>query len=50
VIAFGILFGGVVFALALALGLGGRELARDALRRWLRPPSDGEPDDPRRHV
>jgi hypothetical protein len=51
VIAFGIFLGGAVFALALALGLGGRELARDALRRWLQPPSGGsEPDDPRRHL
>ena len=33
--AFSITFGGVVLALAIALGLGGRNIARDALeRRW----------------
>jgi hypothetical protein len=36
VVAFGITFGGVVFALALAFGLGGRGLARDILERRLR--------------
>jgi hypothetical protein len=51
VTAFTIVFGGVVFALALALGLGGHELARDALQRWTRrQPLDQEADDPRRHV
>ena len=51
VTAFTIVFGGVVFALALALGLGGRDLAREALQRWLRPsPADIEADDPRRHL
>jgi hypothetical protein len=35
VAAFSILFGGVVLALSIALGLGGRNIARDALeRRW----------------
>ena len=35
VAAFSILFGGVVLALAIAIGLGGRNIARDALeRRW----------------
>ncbi len=51
VTAFAIVFGGAVFALSLALGLGGRDLAREALERWLRrPPTDAEQDDPRRHL
>jgi hypothetical protein len=37
VAAFSILFGGVVLALSIAVGLGGRNIARDALeRRWRR--------------
>ncbi len=35
-VAFGITFGGVVLALALAFGLGGRGLAREILERRLR--------------
>jgi hypothetical protein len=35
-VAFGITFGGLVFALALAFGLGGRHLARELLARRLR--------------
>jgi hypothetical protein len=35
-VAFGISFGGLVFALALAFGLGGRGIARDLLLRRLR--------------
>lgn len=35
-VTFGVTFGGVTFALALAFGLGGRELARDILERRLR--------------
>jgi hypothetical protein len=35
-VAFGLTFGGLVFALALALGLGGRHLARELLERRLR--------------
>ena len=41
-VAFGITFGGLVFALALAFGLGGRGVARELLERRLRrdsPPS-----------
>jgi hypothetical protein len=50
-VAFAIIFGGVVLAVSLALGLGGRELARDALQRlFQRLPSDAEPEDPRRHI
>ena len=33
--AFSITFGGVVFSLALAVGLGGRHLMRDAIERRL---------------
>src|SRR2546423_669835 len=35
-VAFGITFGGLVLALALAFGLGGRAIAADILRRRLR--------------
>jgi len=35
-VAFGITFGGLIFALALAFGLGGRALARQMLERYLR--------------
>jgi hypothetical protein len=35
-VAFGITFGGLIFALALAFGLGGRAMARDLLARRLR--------------
>jgi hypothetical protein len=35
-VAFGITFGGLVFALALAFGLGGRYIARELLARRLR--------------
>ena len=40
-IAFGVLFGGLVLALALAFGLGGRHLAREILERGRR--RDREP-------
>ncbi len=48
-VAFAILFGGVVLALALAFGLAGRELAREALSGLLRPRSGGQ-DDGLRHL
>ena len=35
-VAFGITFGGLIFALALAFGLGGRGLARQMLDRYSR--------------
>lgn len=35
-VAFGITFGGLIFALALAFGLGGRHIARELLARRLR--------------
>ena len=42
--AFTILFGGVVLALAIAVGLGGRNIARDALERRWRKPKDEHDD------
>ena len=48
-VAFAILFGGVVLALALAFGLAGRELAREALAGLLRPRRAGD-EDGVRHV
>jgi len=49
VVSFGILFGGVVLALALAFGLAGRDLARELLERLLRRPRE-ESDDGLRHL
>jgi hypothetical protein len=43
-IVFGIAFGGTVLAFALAFGLGGRDLAREALESWLRRPERDDPD------
>ncbi len=50
-LAFAILFGGVVLALALAFGLGAQTLARGVLERMVapRPPADPR-DDTRRHL
>jgi hypothetical protein len=46
VAAFTIVFGGVVLALAIAIGLGGRNIARDALeRRWRKPKEREERDE-----
>lgn len=39
-VAFGLVFGGLVFAAALAFGLGGRHLAREILERRLRGGGD----------
>jgi hypothetical protein len=39
-LAFGILFGGIVLALALAVGLGSRDLVRGVLERQVREPAD----------
>ena len=44
-LAFGIVFGGVVTALAIAFGLGGRDLARDVLEGQLRKAKETEADD-----
>jgi hypothetical protein len=43
-LVFGIALGGAVLALALAFGLGARDMAREALQRWLRGPDREEPD------
>jgi hypothetical protein len=43
-LAFGIAFGGTVLALALAFGLGARDLARQALERYLGSEEEREPD------
>lgn len=49
--SFTILFGGVVFALALAFGLAGRDLARDLLERLARRPEpDAQKGDGLRHL
>lgn len=48
-LVFGIAFGGGVLALALAFGLGGRDLAREALEGWLRGP-EGHTEDRITHV
>jgi hypothetical protein len=48
--SFLILLGGVVLALALAFGLGGRDWAAGCIARWTRPGparhGDGRPDPP----
>lgn len=36
VVAFAIVFGGIIFALALALGLGGRDIAKEYLEKMLK--------------
>jgi hypothetical protein len=41
-LTFGISFGGTVLALALAFGLGGKDLARESLEAWLRKPDDDQ--------
>jgi hypothetical protein len=47
-VAFGITFGGLIFALALAFGLGGRSLARQILERRLR--RERHPEDTLSHL
>ncbi len=44
-LVFGIAFGGTTLALALAFGLGGRDLARNALESWLRKREEQQPAD-----
>jgi hypothetical protein len=44
-LVFGIAFGGATLALALAFGLGGRDLARNALESWLRKREEQHPAD-----
>jgi hypothetical protein len=50
VAAFSITFGGVILALALAFGLGGRDLARELLERRLRSEKDEEEQDEISHL
>ena len=49
-LAFGILFGGIVFALALAVGLGSKELVTRSLEREASKPSTEAVEEPFRHV
>jgi hypothetical protein len=44
-LTFAIIYGGVVFALALAFGIGGKETAREYLEKRLKGEGEGEDDD-----
>ncbi|UCF87293.1 MAG: hypothetical protein JSV71_00870 [Nitrospiraceae bacterium] len=44
-LTFAILYGGVVFALALAFGIGGKEVAREYLEKRLKGEGDDDDDD-----
>jgi hypothetical protein len=50
VAAFSILFGGMILALAIAFGLGGRDLAREYLERRLRRSETEQERQPFEHV
>ncbi len=50
IVTFAILFGGVVAAAAIAVGLGTRELVREFLESQLRPKARSEVEDPMRHL
>jgi hypothetical protein len=49
-LAFGILFGGIVFALALAVGLGSKELVTKSLERDAKKTPSETIEDPLRHL
>jgi ABC-type multidrug transport system fused ATPase/permease subunit len=49
-LAFGILFGGIVLALALAIGLGSKDLITKTLERDVRKPSSEAVEEPYRHI
>lgn len=49
-LAFGILFGGIVLSLALAVGLGSRDLVTKSLERDTKKSSAEEIEDPLRHL
>jgi hypothetical protein len=49
-LAFGILFGGIVLALALAVGLGSKELVSRSLEREAAKTSGNGVEEPFRHV
>lgn len=50
IVAFAILFGGIVAAVAIAFGLAAKDLARDLLTAQFRPHAKEEADDPLRHL
>jgi AcrR family transcriptional regulator len=50
IVTFAILFGGVVTAAAIALGLGARDLAHELLQSQFRPKVRPEVEDPLRHL
>jgi flagellar biosynthesis protein FliQ len=49
-LAFGILFGGIVFALALAVGLGSKDLVTKSLESDVKKPASEMMEDPLRHL
>jgi Conserved TM helix len=49
-LGFGILFGGIVFALALAVGLGSKDLVTKSLERDVKKASTETAEDPLRHL
>jgi Mechanosensitive ion channel, conserved TM helix len=49
-LAFGILFGGIVLALSLAVGLGSKDLVTKSLERDARRPANEQYEDPLRHL
>jgi len=49
-LAFGILFGGIVFALALAVGLGSKDLVSKSLERDAQKASGEKMEEPFRHI
>jgi hypothetical protein len=49
-LAFGILFGGIVFALSLAVGLGSKELVTRSLERESGRVTTAEAEQPFRHL
>jgi hypothetical protein len=49
-LAFGILFGGIVLALALAVGLGSKDMVARSLEREMTKPPEKPTDQPFRHV
>jgi hypothetical protein len=49
-LAFGILFGGIVLALALAVGLGSKDLVTKSLERETRKPAGEAVEEPLRHL
>jgi len=50
IVTFAIMFGGLVTALAIAFGLGARDLAHDLLQTQFKPGAKSESDDPIHHL